>query len=46
VCACAADGGGGTSYMYRLPRPPRCYAAYCGTSQRRQLAESILEVSK
>ena len=33
VCACAADGGGGTSYMYRLPRPPRCYAAYCGTSR-------------
>ena len=51
VCACAADGGsGGTSYMYRLPRPPRCYAAYCGTSSQldspRQLAESVLEVSK
>ena len=35
VCACAANGGsGGTSYMYRLPRPPRCYAAYCGTGSR------------
>ena len=31
VCAC--EGGVGFPlYMYRLPRPPRCYAAYCGTS--------------
>ena len=30
VCACAVDGGA-TTYLYRLPRPPRCYAAYCGT---------------
>ena len=29
VCACAVDGGA-TTYLYRLPRPPRCYAAYCG----------------
>ena len=34
VCACAADRG--TLYMYRLPRPPRCYAAYCGTGWRLQ----------
>ena len=32
VCACEADRG--TLYMYRLPRPPRCYAAYCGTGWR------------
>merc|ERR1719506_2360809 len=31
VCAC--EGAVGFPlYMYRLPRPPRCYAAYCGTS--------------
>merc|ERR1712185_104387 len=31
VCACAASSGT-TTYLYRLPRPPRCYASYCGTS--------------
>ena len=49
VCACASDGGG-TVYTYRLPRPPRCYAAYCGTSaplpSARQLSESAFEVGK
>jgi len=32
VCAC--EGPRVPLYFYRLPRPPRCYAAYCGTSER------------
>ena len=49
VCACASEGGG-TAYTYRLTRPPRCYAAYCGTSaplpSARQLVESVHEVRR
>ena len=33
VCASSYDGGASTTYSYRLPRPPRCYAAYCGTGE-------------
>ena len=32
VCACSYDEGATTTYLYRLPEPPRCYAGYCGTA--------------
>jgi len=31
VCACSYDGGVVTSYTYKLPQPPTCDMAYCGT---------------
>ena len=31
VCACSYDDGATTTYSYRLPKPPKCYAGYCGT---------------
>ena len=33
LCACSYDGGATTTYLYKLPAPPRCYAAYCGTDE-------------
>ena len=33
VCACSYDEGATTTYAYKLPAPPRCYAAYCGTDE-------------
>ena len=33
VCACSYDGGATTTYSYKLPAPPRCYSAYCGTDE-------------
>ena len=32
ACACSYDGGATTTYMYKLPQPPDCNAAYCGTT--------------
>ena len=32
VCACSYDGGNSATYTYKLPKPPICDAAYCGTS--------------
>ena len=32
VCTCELDVES-TIYAYRLRRPPRCYAGYCGTSE-------------
>ena len=34
VCACSYDGGATTTYSYKLPAPPKCYAAYCATEDR------------
>ena len=33
VCACSYDVGLTTTYSYKLPAPPKCYAAYCGTDE-------------
>ena len=30
VCTCSVDFGATPVYMYKLPRPPGCNAAYCG----------------
>ena len=32
VCACSYDGGNSATFTYKLPKPPFCDAAYCGTS--------------
>ena len=42
VCACTSEGGD-TVYTYRLTRPPRCYAAYCGTSAPLPSARQLVE---
>ena len=31
VCACSFDAGVVTTYFYKLPQPPGCDMAYCGT---------------
>ena len=31
VCACSYDAGVVTNYFYRLPEPPACDMAFCGT---------------
>jgi len=32
LCTCSAPDGTGAVFMYKLPRPPRCDAVYCGQS--------------
>ena len=32
VCTCSYDGGLTPTVVYKLPRPPTCHAAYCGTT--------------
>ena len=33
LCACSYDGGISATYTYKLPKPPTCDAAYCGTTE-------------
>ena len=32
VCTCSTDGGATSIYLYKLPQPAGCNAAYCGTT--------------
>ena len=32
VCTCSYDGGQSTTYLYKLPEPPSCNRAYCGSA--------------
>ena len=37
TCVCSYDGGNTNTYLYHLPRPASCNAAYCGTDDVEEL---------